>query len=675
MRALFVCAAAALTGIVTVAGDPPQSPALRSGLDLASIDRGVRPQDDLYRFANGAWLARADIPADRVSYGTFTELADRVEADVRAIVEATAASPGRAPGSPAQQIADLYASVMDTARLEALGAAPIRPELQKIDAISRPRDLAAEMGRLSAIGTGGPFEGSVGSDAAGQPTVLLSQAGTLLPDRAYYLKDDPAYADVRAKYETYLVTIFELTERARPSDDARAVIALETALARIQTPHAEARDPAKSAARFTLADLSSQMRGFDWRAWAAPQGIDRVPAVILTQPSFFKAFATLVADSPLDAWKAWLAARYITASAPYVNDAFGDARFEFFGRVLSGQEQPRTRWKRGVSLVNAYLGDAVGRLYVEKHFSSAARARVGALTNRLVDAYREAIAESEWMSARAKSQAARKLARLKTRIGYPDRWRDYRGFVVKRDDLIGNVERALRFENDRRVDLVSDPQDRGEWIVAPQTVNAYYSPSRNEIIVPAAMLQPPLFAADADDAVNYGAIGAIIAHEIGHGFDDRGRRFDAEGMIHDWWSPEDERAFERRTRTVVNQFDACTLFDGAHVNGTLTLSENIGDLSGLAIAYRAYEASLGGHASTSLDGFSGEQRFFISWARMWQMKERDEYARQELLWNPYAPARFRANGAPANLDAFYRAFGVKSGDGLFRPPASRVTIW
>jgi putative endopeptidase len=671
MTSRFVSAAVS-TGILSVA--LAQSPAIRSGLDLSSMDRSVRPQDDLYRFANGRWLDATEIPADRVSYGTFVALAERAEADVREIVEAAAAAEERRPGSPAQQMADLYASMMDTARLEALGDAPIRPELQKIDAIASPRDLATEMGRLSAIAAGGAFAGTVGVDARGDPTVQIAQGGTLLPDRDDYFSSAPAHADVRARYVEYLTTILTLARRPNAADDARAVLALETSLARIQTAPGDARDPSTAAARFTLDDLPREMPGFDWRAWAAPQGIDRVSSVVLLQPSFFRSFARLTGGAPPGTWRAWLAARYITASAPYLNAAYGDARFVFFGRVLTGQEHPLERWKRGVSLVNTFLGDAAGRLYVEKRFGAAARERVASLTKTLVESYREAFTGADWMSPPARAQALKKLARLKIRVGYPDRWREYRGLVVKRDDLIGNVRRAREFENARHMAHL-DPYDRGEWTIAPQTVNAAYSPSLNEIVLPPGILQPPLFDAAADDAANYGGIGAIVAHEIAHGFDDRGRRFDASGAIADWWSPGDERAFEARAQALVRQFDACTILGGAHVNGALTRGENLGDAIGLTIAYRAYQRSLGGRPSPAIDGFTGEQRFFLAWAQMWRTRERDEYARQQLLSNPYAPPRCRANGIPPNLAGFHDAFAVKPGDAMFRPPSARTVIW
>jgi putative endopeptidase len=667
---LLVCAFAAVSG--TIAAATAQPPA-RAGLDLSSMDRTVRPQDDLDRFANGRWLDDTEIPPDRVSYGTFVALAERADADVRAIVEAADAAPDRRPGSPAQQMADLYASMLDTARLEALGDAPIRPELRRIDAVASARDLAAEMGRLSAMGAGGAFAGTVGVDARGEPTVQLAQGGTLLPDRESYFSREAAPADVRAKYVEYLTAIFTLARRPHPEEDARAVRALETRLAEIQSAAADARG-GRTAERFALDDLSREMRGFDWRAWAAPQGIDRVPSVVLLQPSFFRGFARLQGAIPVATWKAWLAARYITACAPYLNAAYGDARFAFFGRILTGQERPIERWKRGVSLINAYLGDAAGRLYVEQRFSAAARERMTRLARELIDAYREALTRSDWMSPAARSQALKKLARLKIRIGYPDRWREYRGLVIKRDDLLGNVRRAQQFENARHMAHL-DPYDRGEWTIAPQTVNAAYSPSLNEIVLPAGILQPPLFDSEADAAANYGGIGAIVAHEIAHAFDDRGRRYDASGAIADWWSPEDERAFEARAQALVRQFDDCTILDGARVNGTLTRGENLGDLAGLTIAYRAYQHSRGGRPSPVLDGFTGEQRFFLAWAQMWRFKEHAEYSRQQLRWNPYAPARCRANGAPANLPGFYDAFFVKPGDAMFRPPSARALIW
>ena len=660
----------------TVVAAPPQAQSQRSGLDVAGFDRSVLPQDDLYRYVNGGWLARVAVPGDRVSYGAFTEISDRTERDLRAIIEDVVARPNRPRGSAAQQIADLYTSAVDEKRLEELGAAAIQPELRRIDAIKSPRDLATEAGYLSSIAAGGPFGGTVGLDPLnpGAPVVRVTQGGTLLPDRDYYLKDDATLAAVRAQYQQYLARIFDLAGRAAPAEDARAVLALETALARIQWTEAESRNAAGTYTRFTLRQLATEMPGFDWAAWAKPQGIDRSPAVILAQPSFFKAFAALVPDVPLGTWQAWLVSRYVTAAAPYLSRSFDLARFDFFGSVLTGQELPRTRWKRGVSMVNSYLGDAVGRLYVEKHFPPDARVRVQKMLANLLAAYRDALREAAWMSPQARREALDKLSAISTGVGYPERWRDYSALTIKPDDLLGNWQRALKFESQSRLGDVAGTAG-GEWVLPPQTVNAYYSAAANEIVIPAAILQPPLFDAGADDAVNYGAAGALIGHELSHAFDDRGRRFDGAGSVRDWWTEADARAYQERTQRLVAQLNAYEPLPGLHVNGALTSAESMGDLGGLTIAFRAYQLSLKGKRSAVVDGLTGEQRFFMGWAQIWRSKERDEYLRSTLQTNVYLPPSFRANAAASNVDGFLDAFGVKPGNRLYRAPGERVRIW
>ena len=668
----------AFVGLLVVALTPAQSPT--SGLDLGNFDPGVRPQDDLFRAVNGRWLARAPMPPDRVTNGTFLELADKTESDLRAIIEGVAADRDRQRGT-ARQIADLYASLMDQARAEALGFRPIAELLRRIDAIQTPRDLASESGYLSAIALGGPFLGTVEEDAGspGLPLVSVAQGGTLLPDRDYYFEQDERFVRIRAQYADYLTTIFTLAGRAGAASNAAAVLALETRIARLQWMPSETRDPARPATKFSLAALEREMPGFDWSRWARPQGIDRTGFVVLAQPSFFKGFAALVgatpAETPIETWKAWLMSRLLTACAPYLTRALSDARFEFFGRVLSGQELPRTHWKRGVSLVNGFLGDAVGRLYVERHFPASSKARVETLVATLLAAFRQAIAESTWMSEPARRSALAKLAKLSTKVGYPDRSRDYRGLVIKPDDLFGNTQRARQFDGAYKLRRLSEPDARGEWLMTPQTVNAYYNPVLNEVVVPAAMLQPPLFNAEADDAANYGAIGAIVGHELGHGFDDRGRHLDGAGLAMNWWTADDEQAFAVKAQALVEQFNGYTPLAGARVNGLVTLRENVGDLSGLAIAWRAYKMSLRGRPSPVIAGFTGEQRFFLSWAQAWKGRIRDEYLRQTLLSTPHAPPEYRANGPASNMPAFHDAFATKPGDGMYREPGRRVVIW
>jgi putative endopeptidase len=652
-------------------------PAASSGLDPGSFDRSVRPQDDLYRHVNGGWLERTRLPPERASYAAFTELADNVDADLLAIVEELRRTPNRPVGSVAQQVGDLYASLMDEARLERLGAMPIREVLNRIAGIRTTRDFAAVCGYLQTIGTSGAFVGVVSADIGrrSRPALNLAQGGTMLPDRDYYLSDDSKFVEIRAAYETYLTRIFTLTARADPARDARAVVALETALARVQWPAVEGRDPLRTNNAFTIEDLAARMPGFDWFAWARPQGISRTTTVVIAQPDFVVVFATLVPATPLETWKAWLAARHITNAAPFLNKAFADARFDFFGRLLVGQEAPRTRWRRGVSLVNTYLGEAIGRLYVERHFPATARSRMQSLVGNLLDAYRTSIAGIDWMTDATKRQALDKLSRLSMKIGAPARWRDYRRLIIRADDLIGNIQRAQRFENNYRLTWLTQPSNRTQWLVTPQTINAYYHPAINEVVFPAAILQPPFFEPTADDAVNYGAIGAVIGHEIGHAFDDRGRRFDSAGTIRDWWTPGDDQEFRRRVQGLVDHYNRYSALPGVRVNGSLTLGENIGDLAGLQVAYRAYSMSRGGKPAPVIDGLTGDQRFFMGWARVWRSKDREAYLRQMVLTSPHPPNEFRANGPLGHIDAFYEAFDVRPGDKLYVEPARRAKIW
>ena len=655
----------------------PAQVALRSGLDPAGFDRAVRPQDDLYRYVNGGWLARTEIPPERASYAAFIELADKVDTDILAIVEDLRATPDKRYGSAAQQVGDLYASLMDEARLERLGVAPIREALDRIDAIRTTRGFAIQAGYLQSIGTSGAFVGVVSADMTrrSRPALNLSQSGTLLTGRDYYLSDDPKFVEIRAAYEAYLTRIFTLTSRANPARDANAVIALETTLAKAQWTPADARDPLRTNNVFTIDRLPFEMPGFDWIAWARMQGISPATTVVIAQPSFFARFAALVPVTPIETWKAWLAARHIANLAVYLSKPFSDAHFEFFGRVLLGQEAPRARWRRSVSLVNTYLGEAVGRLYVEQHFPPAARDRMRTLVDNLLDAYKKAIQEIDWMTPAARREALQKLAALSTKIGAPERWRDYRRLIIRADDLVGNIQRAQRFENDYRISWLTQPAKRTEWLVTPQTVNAYYQVAANEVVFPAAILQPPFFEADADDAVNYGAIGAVIGHEIGHAFDDRGRHFDSTGAIRDWWTAQDDREFGRRVQGLVDQYDRYSPLPGVRVNGTLTLGENIGDLAGLQVAYRAYTMSRGGKPAPVIDGLTGDQRFFMGWSQVWRSKEREGYLRQMTLTNPHPPSEYRANGPLSHIDAFYAAFDVKVGDRMYLEPEKRVRIW
>lgn len=640
---------AAISAGVALGAAAAQGPA---GTNPAGMDAGVRAQDDLYSHVNAAWLARTVIPPDRVSFDAFSELGNKVEQDIHAIIQEVVAGPPQRSGSPAQQIADMYRSVTDEATIEAQGAAPMREALRRIQALDTTRALAAEAGHLSAIAAGGPFAGTIGNDPAHprQLIVQVAQGGILLPERETYFRADARSTALRAGYVTYLTTLFRLIERKDPTADASAVMALETELARAHWTAAASDDASMAPRRYTFAELAREMPGFDWNEWGRPQGMTRGGAVILSQPSFFARFAALVPSVPLETWKLWLAARYMTFASAFVSNAFGDARFEFFGRMMTGQEVPRPRWKRGVGLVNGYLGDAVGRLYVERHFPKTSKSRVEALVDGVRAAFKESISASGWMTPPAKRAALAKLAALEVKIGYPGVWRNYDGLVVKRDDLLGNVQRAQRVEHRIQLARSTARDDPRQWPVSAQTVNAVYSPAKNEIVLPAGILQPPFFDPEADDALNYGAIGGVLGHELVHGFD-------------------------ARATVVAGQFNAYSPLDGVHVDGALTLGENIADLGGLAIAYRAYKMSLGGKPSPVIDGRTGEQRLFIGWAQAWRGKVRDDYLRQTLLTEPHAPARYRVNGPASNLEEFYEAFAVRPGDRLFRAPGQRVRVW
>ena len=672
-RSAFTAAVLSAVVVVGLAGQT----ALKSGLDSTTFDKAVRPQDDLFRHVNGGWLTKTEIPSDRPVYGTFIQLDEKAEANLYALIEELAGNKDKKPGSTAQQVGDFYAGFMDEATLSTLGAEPLKPRLAEVDAIADTRALAETLGRLSVIGLPGPIGGYIEADA-GDPTQMalyLFQGGTALPDRDYYLKDDAKFTNIRAKYVDYLTKVFTLAGRPNAAEDAKTVLALETELARIQWTQVESRDAVKTYNKYPVQKVIADMPGFDWVAWAKPQGIDKATEWVISQPSFFKSFAEMVPKTPLATWKAWMAAQVITMNASYLSKPFDEARFEFFSKTLSGQQQQRQRWKRGVQLVNSSMGEALGQLYVQKFFPAASKARMEKMIANLLEAYRQSITNLEWMTPDTRKEALAKLAKFSPKIAYPNKWRDYSKLQVKGGDLVGTVERANRLETEYQIGKLGKPVDRDEWLMTPQTVNAYYNPVKNEIVFPAAVLQPPFFDLTADDAVNYGAIGAVIGHEIGHGFDDQGRRFDGDGKLRDWWKPEDEAEFQKRAKLLVEQFNGFSPAPGLKINGELTLGENIGDLGGLSIAYQAYKLSLAGKPAPVIDGFTGDQRFFMGWAQAWASKQRDDAMRQQVMTNAHAPDMYRANGTVRNVPEFYATFGVKEGDKLYLAPEQRATIW
>lgn len=660
--------------------EPPPAPAPApptSGFSLANFDKSVRPQDDFYKFVNGTWLQKTEIPAEKSSFGSFDELFDLTENQVKGLIEDAAKAANKPAGTVPQQVGDLFASFMDEAKAEQLGWTPIKGHLDQIAAVKTMAEFAKLAGELSNVGIGSISGESIEPDAK-EPTaniITFYQAGISLPEREYYLSNDAKYVEVRAKYVEALTKFFTLVEHKNAAAEAKAVLALETEMAKIRWTPEQSRDAVKTYNKMTLASFATAFPGFDWASWAAAQHYDKRPDVVVAMPSYFKGIGTLAKTTPIDSWKAWLTAKVITSSSPLLSKAFVDTRFEFFGKTLNGQQALRPRWKRGVSMVNGALGEAVGKIYVDKYFPPESKARMQKLVANLLDAYKQSITNLDWMTADTKKEALAKLAKFTTKIGYPDKFRSYEGLTIKADDLVGNSERSAQFESDFQVAKLGKPVDRSLWLMVPQEINAYYNPVQNEIVFPAAILQPPFFDPKADDAVNYGAIGSVIGHEIGHGFDDQGRQYDGDGKLRDWWTKADGTEFQKRAKMLVAQFNLLEPLPGLHVKGELTLGENIGDLGGLQIAYKAYKASLGGKPSTTIDGFTGEQRLFIGSAQEWRDKFRDEYLRAIVTSNEHAPSMYRGLLPMTNTDAFYEAFDVKAGDKMFRKPEDRVRIW
>ncbi|MFV2144434.1 M13 family metallopeptidase [Isoptericola sp. G70] len=663
---------------------------LRSGIDTSALDQGVRPQDDLFRHVNGRWLDSYEIPADRSMDGAFRALHDAAEEQVREIITdaGAAARRGEATGSQAQ-VGALYASFMDTERIEALGTSPVLDELAAVKGATDRAALARVLGTLQRTGGGGAVAFYVDNDAKDPETYVtyLVQGGIGLPDEAYYREDQ--YAPIRARYTPHVARMLTLAgvgqdaEGPTAADAAERVVALETQLASHHWDVVRDRDATETYNPTTFDALVASAPGFDWAGWAealgAPDG--SLDALVVREPSFATGFAELWASADLDDWKLWAAYHLITARAPYLADAVVEANFDFYGRTLSGAQEVRERWKRAVTVVQAALGEAVGQEYVARHFPPTHKERMDELVSYLVAAYRESIQELDWMTDETKQRALTKLDKFTPKVGYPVRWRDYSGLEIAADDLVGNVRRAHAFEQDYELGKIGRPLDRDEWFMTPQTVNAYYNPGMNEIVFPAAILQPPFFDPDAEDAVNFGGIGAVIGHEIGHGFDDQGSKYDGDGRLEDWWTPTDRAEFEQRTKALVDQYGAYRpaqlTDDDAHVNGALTIGENIGDLGGLSIAIKAYRIALGGSLDEApvIDGLTSLQRVFLGWAQVWQAKGRDEEVVRRLATDPHSPNEFRCNGVVRNLDEYYEAYDVAAGDALFLPAEERVRIW
>jgi len=655
----------------------PAVAAQHSGIDLQFIDKSVRPQDDVYQYLNGKWLRDYQLPADKGAVGSFTAVQDRTEEQLRTIVDGLDQAPGN-EDPDAKKLADLYASYMDEDRLEALGMKPLLAEFAAIDALKDVNAIPTLVAHMNVIGAGAPFSLQFSLDARDSTryAAILFQSGLGLPDRDYYLKDDARLKEARVAYRAHVEKMLGMAGEAKAAQSAAAILDLETALAKIQWTRVEDRDPIKTYNKTAVSELPALMIGFDWQRFIRGAGIDgKVESVIVSQPSYFTGLGKVMSTTALPVWKAYFKWRVLSASAQYLSKGFVDERFAFTGGVLRGVPENQARWKRGITLLDGSLGEALGKLYVAKYFPPQNKARMQTLVQNLLEAYRRDIDTLDWMSAETKVGAQAKLAKMLPKIGYPDHWRDYSALKISRDDLLGNVSRANEFEYRRNLAKLGKPVDHDEWRMRPQTINASYNPTRNEITFPAAILQPPFFDADADEAVNYGGIGGAIGHEMSHGFDDHGSQFDADGNLHDWFTKADHEKFAEKTKILIAQYNAYEPVPDYHVNGALTLGENIGDNSGLAIAYKAYRISLAGHEAPMIDGLSGEQRLYLGWVQVWRGKVREAEAIQRIKTDPHSPPAVRGTAPLRNQPGFYAAFGLKPGDKMYLPPAQRVSIW
>ncbi|GAB3522267.1 M13 family metallopeptidase [Arthrobacter monumenti] len=647
----------------------------KSGIDLANMDRAIRPQDDLFRNINGRWIAETDIPDDRPLEGSFTLLRDAAEVAVRAIIEEAAAT-GPDATDLQHKIGDMYSSFMDERRIDALGGSPVSADIEAVYATSTISSLMGLMGRLGREGVSGLYQFYINNDA-GNPTRYLFhllQGGLGLPDESYYREE--RFGSVRSEYQQHLGRLLELAGVEIP-EAAAHVMALETKLAAHHLDSVSCRNPQLTYNLTPAAELAGMSPQLE--TWLTNLGVGNVQReeVVVAQPNFIRGAESLLNEIPLEHWQHWLATQILHSAAPFLASGFVAENFSFYGSTLSGTPVNRERWKRGVGLVEGALGEAIGQLYVEKHFPPRHKERMEELVANLLEAYRQSISELSWMSGETITKALEKLSKFKTKIGYPEKWIDYSALKIQPGDLLGNIRRASVFELERQLAKIGSPIDTQEWLITPQTVNAYYNPTMNEIVFPAAILQPPFFDADADPAANYGGIGAVIGHEVGHGFDDMGSQFDGDGALRNWWSDEDRAAFESLTARLVDQFNELSpdVAPDHTVNGSLTLGENIGDLGGMTISYKAYGISLDGQEPPVVDGLSGAQRFFASWAQVWRQKIRAEEAIRRLTIDPHSPNEFRCNAVIRNLDEFHEAFSVKPGDQLWLDEEERVRIW
>ena len=660
------------SSVVTV-----QKTALASGLDKANMDAAVRPQDNFYRYINGGWINSNKIPDDKTAIGSFYDLRDKADDDVKAIIEELAATKGLTVGSDEQKVADLFRSFMNTEARNNLGITPVQSIFDAINALKNKNDLASFFGTYSTVGINNPLGLYVNIDAkdSANYAAYMAQNGLNLPDRDYYFNNEERFVSLRAGYLVHIEKMLNLADIPNAKEAAKNIMALETKLASHHWTRVERRDSEKSYNKFATKDLNNLTDKFNWQTFLTAEGINGQKDIIINQPSYIKGFGKVLDETSLAIWQEYLTFNTLSAFASYLTVDLDKESFDFFSKQLSGRNEQRPQWKRGVSVVNRNLGEVIGKVYVTRHFTPQAKSRMSTLVENLRNAYGASIDNLAWMSDDTKKAAHVKLAAFTPKIGYPDQWEDYSKLSINADDLIGNIIRSRRLSSEKEIAKLGGPIHKWEWHMTPQTVNAYYNPPANEIVFPAAILQAPFFNMKADDAVNYGGIGAVIGHEMGHGFDDQGSKYDATGNLRNWWTEQDLKEFSTRTKALVEQYSGYQVFEGLNVNGELTLGENIGDLSGVTIAYKAYKASLNGKEAPVIDGLTGDERFFMGYAQIWRGKIVEKSMRNRVATDPHSPGEFRVLGILSNFDKFYETFDVQEGDAMYIAPEKRVKIW
>lgn len=651
--------------------------ATTTGIEFANFDNSVRAADDFFTHVNGKWLQTTEIPADKSNYGVFIQLMDDVQLKLREIIQKTSSRQDWPSGSDEQKLADFYNSYMDEQRVEQLGIKPVAGLLQQVQQVSSREQLLKLIAELNLIGVNTPMLWYVNNDAKQSTRYIayVAQSGLTMPDRDYYLKTDDKFVGIRAAYSRYVEDMLRMAGITNPEAAAQRIAQLETKIAQAHWSRVDLRDADKTYNKRSSKDLSQQFGSLGWQNYLDASGLGNESELIIEEPSYLEQLALLLKDEDLAAWQDYLSFQIMDSYAPLLSKPFEDLQFAFHKKQLKGVEQQEERWKRAVDATDEALGEALGKLYVHQHFPPAAKQKMDQLVANLIKAYAQDIQNLDWMQPETKKAALAKLEKFQPKIGYPDKWKDYSTLLIRADDLVGNVQSAKRWANQDMASRLGKPIDHSLWFMTPQTVNAYYNPVMNEIVFPAGILQPPFFDMNADDAVNYGSIGAVIGHEISHGFDDQGAKYDGDGNLNNWWTDKDLAEFSARGKRLVAQYDQYAPFPDAHVSGEMTLGENIADFGGVAISYQAYLLSLDGKPAPILEGSTGHQRFFYGWAQSWRRKYRDDELRQRLITDFHAPSKYRANGVLSNMLEFYQTFAVQAGDGLYRAEAERIKIW